>query len=503
MRLLGCLILFIAFTVSYSWRFFHNGRLKGGNLGIPHQKGIKGTSRNFTRWFKQTLDHFDTENVATWQQRYYVNEDFADQQRKVAFLMIGGEGEATDVWMTNGAWVDYGKNISAVLFQLEHRFYGKSHPTKDLSVENLKYLSSQQALADIATFIVSIGDEYNLDPDVKWIVFGGSYPGSLAAWARLKYPHLIYGAVSSSGPLLAVDDFEDYYQVVNDDLRSISEECYTAVKKGTAEIDVLLQHMVGQRTLTKLFQLCDPLEKSINNENDVSNFYENLASNFAGIAQYNKDNRLSTKGTALGNITLDTVCDIMTNTSLQSEITRLATFNSLLLNATNQTCLDFKYSKMIGELRNISWDSSQAEGGRQWTFQTCNEFGFFQTSDKKPQIFGDKFPLKFFVQQCSDIFGSQFDGDYLSRAIKATNINYGALNIEVSNVVFVHGSVDPWHKLGILKVLSKSTPAIYIPGTAHCANMYPASDNDLPDLKAARAEIEFHINKWLNFGYKI
>ena len=36
-----------------------------------------------------------------------------------------------------------------------------------------------------------------------WIAFGGSYPGSMAAWVREKYPHLIQGSVSSSGPLLA------------------------------------------------------------------------------------------------------------------------------------------------------------------------------------------------------------------------------------------------------------------------------------------------------------
>lgn len=34
-------------------------------------------------------------------------------------------------------------------------------------------------------------------------------------------------------------------------------------------------------------------------------------------------------------------------------------------------------------------------------------------------------------------------------------------------------------------------------GTAHCANMYPKSDDDLPALKAAREEIAQHIDTWL------
>lgn len=84
---------------------------------------------------------------------------------------------------------------------------------RDISVENLKFLSSEQALADLANFIESKNKEYGFTGDVKWIAFGGSYPGSLAAWLREKYPNLVYGAVSSSGPLLAKADFMGNFEL--------------------------------------------------------------------------------------------------------------------------------------------------------------------------------------------------------------------------------------------------------------------------------------------------
>lgn len=50
--------------------------------------------------------------------------------------------------------------------------------------------------------------------------------------------------------------------------------------------------------------------------------------------------------------------------------------------------------------------------------------------------------------------------------VERTNIIYGALNLPnlVSNVVFVHGSIDPWHALGVTKSTNPSAPAIYING---------------------------------------
>lgn len=79
-----------------------------------------------------------------------------------------------------------------------------------MSTKNLQYLTSQQALADLANFIQAMNDEYKLSSETKWIAFGGSYPGSLAAWLRLKYPHLVHGSMSASGPLLAQIDFKGF-----------------------------------------------------------------------------------------------------------------------------------------------------------------------------------------------------------------------------------------------------------------------------------------------------
>ena len=64
---------------------------------------------------------------------------------------------------------------------MEHRYYGKSMPTKDLSTESLRFLTTEQALADSAYFAKNVQFE-GLDKDLTapgtpWIAYGGSYAG--------------------------------------------------------------------------------------------------------------------------------------------------------------------------------------------------------------------------------------------------------------------------------------------------------------------------------------
>ena len=56
-----------------------------------------------------------------------------------------------------------------------------------MSVKNLAFLSSEQALADLATFRAAMADKYNLTESNKWIAFGGSYPGKVLK-SLLIYP---------------------------------------------------------------------------------------------------------------------------------------------------------------------------------------------------------------------------------------------------------------------------------------------------------------------------
>lgn len=491
-------IIILLFCGTHGWKISHKLR-KHGLLGEPVVQS--NVTLPPDQWFKQKLDHFNPTDLRTWSQRYFTNDTFYYPGGPI-FLMIGGEGTASPKWMVTGQWIELAMMYGALCFQVEHRYYGASHPTADSSVKNLAFLSSEQALADLAFFIESMNEEIKLikgkgDKQItgnKWIVFGGSYPGSLAAWMRVKYPHLVHGAVSSSGPLLAKANFSEYMEVVRNSVASYGENCVEEINEATKQIKSCLEEGGRVQDINKLFRLCDPLDTT--NIKDVSNFYENLASNWAGIVQYNKDNR-EFEGAKATNITIDVACDVITKNNGKQSIHRYAELNAMLLDAYGEKCLDYKYSKMIKNLRDTTWGDEDGAAARQWTYQTCTEFGFFQTSSALDQPFGSNFPEKFFVQQCEDIFGSKFNMKFLNSGIQRTNIFYGGYDIEVSRVVFVHGSIDPWHALGITKSLSENAQAIYINGTAHCADMYPESDQDLPQLLQAREKIKDFIGKWL------
>ncbi|XP_072428864.1 thymus-specific serine protease [Chiloscyllium punctatum] len=476
------LVLSIVLLVSCEWctSGFHNSRY----LRILRQKSrFKGSEQ----WFVQRLDHFNAADGRVWKQRFYINDTFYQPGGPV-FLMIGGEGTANPAWMDYGTWLTFAEKLGALCILIEHRFYGKSQPTMDLSVSNLQYLRSDQALADLAHFRTKMDVKLNLTQN-KWIAFGGSYPGSLAAWFRLKYPHLVYAAVASSAPVQAVVDFPEYLEVVNYSLENFNTPCPLLVKDASDTLIELLANASTYKQITRDFHLCDKLK--IRSEMDSGYFLETLAGNFMDVVQYNKDNRAfeDPKGV---NITVDVLCTIMENSSLGIPYERYAKVSHLLLKTYEEKCLDASYSKFVSDMLNTSWAAPAADGSRQWAYQSCTEFGYYQSTESPLQPFSG-FPLRYKLQQCVDLFGPAFNNSVVADAVEHTNENYGGTNIKGSRIVFPNGSMDPWHILGI----TKQQKAIYIQGTAHCADMYPEKQTDIPQLTKAREEIFQRLSNWI------
>ena len=205
------------------------------------------------QWQFQPRDHFEGSKTGPWwPQRYW--EDLQYYRREgLAFLMLCGEEEATSVPLTGGQWHKWALQFGAAMFVLEHRYYGQSKPTGDLSTENMKFLSSRQSLEDAGLFISAMNQRYNLS---TWITFGGSYAGSLSAWMRLRFPHLVTGSVSSSGPLFAKLDYHEYLQVVADALDTTGPGCNLALNQAITAVEMMVGMEETWEDLSNKFKLC-------------------------------------------------------------------------------------------------------------------------------------------------------------------------------------------------------------------------------------------------------
>merc|ERR1711872_693606 len=476
MMLKYCALVFLAVAQCQAIR----GRLRH----LPPAPSKKNAPAE--QWFEQVLDHFNAIDGRTWQQRYWVNLEHYVEGGP-AFIMIGGEAAANPKWMTYGQWYKWAEENGAAMFELEHRYYGQSQPTGDMSTEQMVFLSSRQGLEDLGHFMTAMNNKYNLTG--SWITFGGSYPGSLSAWMSLRFPHLVAGSVSSSGPLFAKLDYFEYLQVVADALDTTGPGCNIAMTEALTTVEKFVGDQDKWEDLSTMFRLCETLDGS--NTMDVMSFMELLIDNLAGIVQYN------------GHYEEDifSICAIMTDESIGEPINRLATVNDVMLGSDEDTCLDHTYDSFLAQLSETSW-AGEGVGWRQWVWQTCTEFGWYQTTNQDSGVYGHTLPLDFFEQWCQDAFGTEFTHEMMEKSVAASNIEYGGYEPSVNNVVFVHGSIDPWHAMGVLEDLHEGAPSIYITGTSHCADMYGDSSSDPEELTAARVRIGGLVEEWVENARK-
>ncbi|CDI84309.1 serine carboxypeptidase S28, putative [Eimeria acervulina] len=212
--LLQLLLLQLQQAAATKWFLF--GRPQGSAADSCNRSGEEIHLE--AQWFEQPLDHFDPILQAEgrkWKQRYFelLHQDPQQQQQqqqqqqgnqlpRPMFVYIGGEAAIAPTDITGG-----------------------------------------RALADLAAFIEAKRRErakaQKVSPShIPVVVFGCSYPGSLAAFARLKYPFLISGAISSSSPLQAKESFFAFDAAVK---AGLPPRCAAAAAAGLAALSSRMQ----------------------------------------------------------------------------------------------------------------------------------------------------------------------------------------------------------------------------------------------------------------------
>jgi hypothetical protein len=488
MRFLTVLLLLCSLAIAFAWPHHLQHNLHRKFQQIEQDAIKKGYEMPPAQFFTQILDHFNHQDTRTWKQRYFVNATFWKGPTSPIFFQIGGEGAINPSYVVSLEMAVYAQQHGALQIALEHRFYGESIPLPSISTENLAYLSAEQGLADAAYFI-EMWKRQNNCPDAPVISFGGSYPGALAAWFRLKYPTATIASVASSAPVQATLDFYEYLEVVDHSLTYFTgPQCDALIQNATNQIQTLLETPAGVQTVEKLFNTCTPLKT----QNDITTFMSDLMGNWMGTVQYNDEN---------GNpITIDYLCGIMINGS-SNPLAAYINVSNIFLGKSG--CVPVSYDEMILEMKETIQLPTPV-GDRQWTYQTCTEFGYFQTTDSDNQPFGDLVPLNYSIQMCKDIFDQDFPTADL---INQTLIEFGGanpleLNFGPTNILFVNGNIDPWHSLSVYQNISSSVTAILINGTAHCGDMFPPTSIDPPGLAIAQAQITQQIGEWLAAYYE-
>ena len=446
-------------------------------------------------YIEQPLDHFQPTNK-TWMQAYYVNATFwagADSNAPV-FIYVGGEGPLSNHSVTSNFVLDVLPSFRGLMLGLEHRYYGcwneSSCPT-NVSNPDMQYLSSHQALQDLAAFHDYAVKKFALSSKAPWILIGGSYPGMLAAFARAMFPSKFAMAVASSAPVHAKFDMNEYYDTASlaysMDVEGVrgSPKCYNDIKKGHAEAKELLSTARGRARFAAVFNgtyvnvsaLADPKYQLRLAGRGLANF----------PAQSNSPN---CDRPACG---ITQICATMADeTAGASPLERVAEVRRRQ-DTHMKTHVD---EQKVGRRNTLDY----------WWYQTCTEFAFYQTCETGSKcMYSQGLDVEHPIVSPSGEYQNDFCASEYNISTEATklfvrrsNEFYAPLVRQATRIIWPNGDVDPWHGLSHLTSPGKDQPTIFpVKGAHHCAWMSSEREYDQKSVKDARKEIFGIVRKWL------
>lgn len=343
----------------------------------------------------------------------------------------------------------------------------------------LSYLTTEQALADFAVLITDL--KRNLSAEACPVVlFGGSYGGMLAAWMRLKYPHIAVGALASSAPILQFENIvppETFYNIVSNDFRRESTSCFKTIKESWDAITSEGHKENGLQQLTKTFHFC----KQLNSTDDLVDWLESAYSYLSMVDYpYPADFMMPLPGNPIRE-----VCRrIDGSPNGTSILERIFAGVSVYYNYTgNVDCFQ------------LDDDPHGLDG---WNWQACSEMVMPMSSSQETSMFpAFEFNYSSYQEGCWESFQviprprwitTEFGGHDIETTLKM----FG------SNIIFSNGLLDPWSGGSVLKDISDTIVALVTKEGAHHLDLR-ASTPDEPDwlVDQRETEIEF-IKDWID-----
>ncbi|RYP32787.1 hypothetical protein DL767_005035 [Monosporascus sp. MG133] len=439
------------------------------------------------------VDHFHNDSMYEphsddfFELRYWFDAQYYEEGGPVIVL---GAGETDGVgrlpFLEKGIVYQLAKATNGLGVILEHRYYGESWPVEDTSTENMRFLTTDQALADSAYFarhIVFPGLEH-LDlssNSTAWIAYGGSYAGAFVAFLRKLYPDVFWGAISSSGVTQAIWDYWQYFEAA---MVFGPPECIETAKKLTHVVDNILIGKKGTEWPAKLKQafgfstgLSDP------------DFASSIIGGIYDLQSYNWDPEV-------GSTSFFEYCDVISNDTVvhPSTESRRQAAQELLTVGGYEDELDTLTNRMlnyIGEVgrgvlancadsheecfstQNATFyaQSSALDTWRSWPYQFCTQWGYLQTGSGMPEgelgVVSRTVDLEYTSAICREAFGITEPAD-----VEAIN-KHGGFGISYPRLAIVDGEWDPWraatpHALGQPdRESTVSEPFILIPEAVH------------------------------------
>ncbi|RDW59707.1 hypothetical protein BP6252_12794 [Coleophoma cylindrospora] len=375
-------------------------------------------------------------------------------------VLQGGETSVTDRlnFLQKGLLQQLVQATNGIAVILEHRYYGSSWPVPDLSTENMRFLSTEQALADEAYFAQNIVfpglENHNLQaPGTAWIGYGGSYAGGFNAFLRKIYPDVFWGTISSSGVIEAIWDYWTYYEPIR---VYASQTCVSNLQKLTHAFDNILIKLNDSASTMEL-----KTAFGLPNVTYDDDFVSVLSYGVENWQSKNWDPALNSPDFDLfcGNISAPeiiypataglnaTVHDLLTKGGYGSEVSTLTNpmlnYIGWLTGYAVDSCTSENQDECFGQ-HNFTFyaldDLSQS--WRSWPYQYCTEWGYLQTGSGVP---ADQLPLvsrlidlKYSSLICEGAFNITTPPD-----VELVN-KYGGFNISYPRLAMIDGEWDPW-----------------------------------------------------------